>query len=231
MVAPLTYLPIYLQLLSMSRKNCQSVPASDVALTTVCNDLLSGVTTFKTALDTVNSILPTRAQMAELQDVAWTFPTTNQTSQASKKVIKLLLDMNESHPGELSGDKAPGNLFSEERLEELQKDLTKQTLPELSDFDQTEMIMQVLLQTRMMRIEGNRFHKWSQIMLVVIICPQLLILVFISIQFALLKRREHRMRKNTMRMSRERSMMQSLLAEMRGQHHSEERPAAVVAHL
>lgn len=231
MIAPLSYLPLYLQLLSMTKKNCQSVPSSETALTAVCTDLLKGVTTFKSELETANAILPTTAQMSEIQDVAWTFPTTNDTTQASKKIIKLFLDMTAQHPGPLAGDKDPGNFFSQERLAALQKDLERDVLPELTNFDQIDLVMQNLMQIRMLRVEEAGFHQWSKIMLVVVICPQLLILLFIAIQFALLKRREHRMRRNTMRMSRERSLMQSLLAEMRGQQYPEERPAAVVAHL
>ena len=231
MVAPLSYLPIYLHLVSMSKKNSQSVPASETALTKVCKDLVAGVTTFKDELETVKSILPTTAQMSELKDVAWTFPDTNETSQASRQILKLFLDMRDTHPGRLAGDKLPGNIFSEERLDALQEDLNRPTLPELTNFDKIDLIMQILMQTRMTREEEAGFREWTKVMLVIVIFPQLLILLFIAIQFALLKRREHRIRRNTLRMSRERSMMQSLLAEMRGQPYPEERPAAVVAHL
>lgn len=231
LMAPLSYLPIYIQLLSMSKKNCAAVPASDVTLTKVCTDLLAGVTTFKGELDSVKDILPTTAQMSELQNVAWTFPSTNETTQASKMILKLVLNIAAQHQGPLASDDEPGNLFSLERLSTLKEDMTRETLPELTKFDQMDLIMQNLIQARLTRVEGAEFHRWSKIMLVVIICPQLLILIFIAIQFALLKRREHRMRRNTMRISRERSLMQSLLAEMRGHQQQEERPAAVVAHL
>ena len=231
MVAPLSYLPLYLQLVSMSKKNCQSVPASETALTKVCSDLVAGVTSFKDELETVKDILPTTAQMSELKDVAWTFPTTNETSQASRQILKLFLDMRKTHPDRLAGDKLQGNIFSKERLDALQEDLDKPTLPELTNFDQIDLIMQILLQSRMTREEEAGFREWTKVMLVIVILPQLLVLLFIAIQFALLKRREHRIRRNTLRMSRERTMMQSLLAEMRGQPYPEERPAAVVAHL
>ena len=84
---------MYIQLLSMTKKNCVTVPGSNTALTGVCTDLLSGVTKFRSELDSVKDILPTTAQMAELKNIAWTFPTTNETTQASKMIIKMLLDV------------------------------------------------------------------------------------------------------------------------------------------
>ena len=231
MVAPLTYVPLYLQLLAMTKKNCVSVPSSETALTDVCTSLLAAVTTFKSELDTVKGILPSTAQMSELKNIAWTFPTTNDTTQASKKVLRMVLSVAALSKRPLYSDEEAGSLFSESRLSSIQEDIQKEELPELTDFDRAELIMQNLVQTRMIRVENANFYHWSQIMLIVIMCPQLLILIFIMIQFALLKRREHRMRKSTLKMSRERSLMQSLLAEMRGQQNNEERPAAVVAHL
>ena len=231
MVAPLTYVPLYLQLLAMTKKNCVSVPSSETALTAVCTDLLSGVTKLKTELDAVKEILPSTAQMSELKNIAWTFPSTNDTTQASKKVLRMVLDVAAMSKKPLYSDEEAGNLFSESRLSSMKEDIQKGELPELTDFDRAELIVQNLVQTRMIRVENANFYHWSQIMLIIIMCPQLLILVFIMIQFALLKRREHRMRKNTLKMSRERSLMQSLLTEMRGQQNLEERPAAVVAHL
>ena len=230
-IAPLTYLPIYIQLLSMTKRNCQAVPPSETTLTEVCTSLLAGVTKFKSELDSVKDLLPTTAQMKELKDVAWTFPTTNATTQASKMIINLILGTAAQHQGILTKDEDPGSLFSQDRLSVLKKHLKEETLPELTEFDEMDLIMQTLIQARLTRIEGAEFYRWSQIMLVVIICPQLLTFSFIVIQFALLKKREHKLRRNTMRVSRERSLMQSLLAEMRGNQFQEERPAAVVSHL
>ena len=92
-IAPFTYLPMYMQLLAMTKKNCITTPGSDSTLSGVCTDLSAGVAKFRSELDGVKGILPTTAQMAELQDVAWMFPSTNDTTMASKQVIQLLLDV------------------------------------------------------------------------------------------------------------------------------------------
>ena len=231
-IAPFTYLPMYMQLLAMTKKNCITTPGSDSTLSGVCTDLSAGVAKFRSELDGVKGILPTTAQMAELQDIAWMFPSTNDTTMASKQVIQLLLDVAAKTTKPLDQDNDVGSIFSEDRISVLEKDLNRDVLPDISRFDQADLLMQTLIQARMTRLEGIGFYTWSKVMMVVITLPQLLILAFIMIQFGILKRREHRMRKNTLKISRERSLMQSLLSEMRaGQNYQEERPAAVVAHL
>ena len=195
-IAPFTYLPMYMQLLAMTKKNCITTPGSDSTLSGVCTDLSAGVAKFRSELDGVKAILPSTAQMAELQDIAWMFPSTNDTTMASKQVIQLLLDVAAKTTKPLDQDNDVGSIFSEDRISVLEKDLNRDVLPDISRFDQADLLMQTLIQARMTRLEGISFYTWSQIMMVVITLPQLLILAFIMIQFGILKRREHRMRKN-----------------------------------
>ena len=107
---------------------------------------------FRSELDGVKNILPTTAQMAELQDVAWMFPSTNDTTMASKQVIQLLLDVAAKTTKPLDQDNEVGSLFSEDRISVLEKDLNRDVLPDISKFDQADLLMQTLIQARMTRL-------------------------------------------------------------------------------
>ena len=230
MANPLSLLPLYLQLLALVKKNCVSVPDSETEKSSACKKIIDGTTLFKSILQPLDDLLPSTSQMSELKDISWTHPSTNETTIASKKLLRLISGTAALSKTPLQGDEEGDSFFSKERMSHINNLLTKEELPELGNYDQFDLTVQTLVQIRLARIADQKFFYWSKLMLVVALFPQLIILTFITIQFVLLKRREHKMRRNTQRITRERSLMQSLLAEMRNAPEQNERPAQI-AHL
>ena len=176
---------------------------------------IDGTTLFKGILQPLDDLLPSTSQMSELKDISWTHPSTNETTIASKKLLGLISGTAALSKTPLQGDEEGDSFFSKERMSHINNLLAKEELPELGNYDQFELTVQTLVQIRLARVADQNFFYWSKIMLVVALFPQLIILTFITIQFILLKRREHKMRRNTQRITRERTLMQSLLAEMK----------------
>ena len=106
--------------------------------------------------------------------------------------------------------------------------LKSDKVPGFGRYEQIEMQIADLLQSRQMRVESERFHKTSKIIWGVMLLPQTILLVIFAAQFSLLKLRERRLKKRTAKMTRERDMVQGLLQEMRNQHSVQvERPAPI----
>ena len=92
MVSVVKMLPIFLHLLALTKKNCVSVPASETVLNEACTKLVESVAKFKKYLDPVKDVLPDATKLSELEDVTWLLPSTNETTKASKALMKIFLD-------------------------------------------------------------------------------------------------------------------------------------------
>ena len=227
MVSVVKILPIFLHLLALTKKNCVSVPDGETVLANACKKLVESVAKFKVYLDPIKSILPNKTQMSELEDVTWLLPSTNETTQASKVLMKIFLDTIALQKGSLEGDEIKDSLFSTERIEFMKTMMKKNTVPEFGLFEQTEMQMADLLQNRQMRLEIKNLHQWSNIVWVALLLPQTVLLLFFATQFALLKLKERKVKKHTKKVSKERNLVQGLLREMRYQPAEMERPAPI----
>ena len=227
MVSVVKILPIFLHLLALTKKNCVSVPDGETVLANACKKLVESVSKFKVYLDPIKSILPNKTQMSELEDVTWLLPSTNETTQASKVLMKIFLDTIALQKGSLEGDEIKDSLFSTERIEFMKTMMKKNTVPEFGLFEQTEMQMADLLQNRQMRLEIKNLHQWSNIVWVALLLPQTVLLLFFATQFALLKLKERKVKKHTKKVSKERNLVQGLLREMRYQPAEMERPAPI----
>lgn len=227
MVSVVKILPIFLHLLALTKKNCVSVPDGETVLADACKKLVESVSKFKVYLDPIKSILPNKTQMSELEDVTWLLPSTNETTQASKVLMKIFLDTIALQKGSLEGDEIKDSLFSTERIEFMKTMMKKNTVPEFGLFEQTEMQMADLLQNRQMRLEIKNLHQWSNIVWVALLLPQTVLLLFFATQFALLKLKERKVKKHTKKVSKERNLVQGLLREMRYQPAEMERPAPI----
>lgn len=228
MVTPLKYIPLFLQLLALTKKNCVSVPEAETALTDACTKLLASVAQFKAYLAPVQGILPSTSQMSELEEISWNLPSTNDTTKASKHLIQIFLETISMNEDSLPGDEVKGNIFSPERVAFMKKELQEKALPAFGRFDLVEMQVAGMLQSRLSRQESANFFRWSKVMSGVILVPQIVLLLFISVQFVLLKIRERKLKKHTRKMTRERSMMRSLLHEIRSREGGDaERPGVV----
>ena len=227
MVSVVKILPLFLHLLALTKKNCVSVPDGETVLANACKKLVESVAKFKVYLDPIKSILPNKTQMSELEDVTWLLPSTNETTQASKVLMKIFLDTIALQKGSLEGDEIKDSLFSTERIEFMKTMMKKNTVPEFGLFEQTEMQMADLLQNRQMRLEIKNLHQWSNIVWVALLLPQTVLLLFFATQFALLKLKERKVKKHTKKVSKERNLVQGLLREMRYQPAEMERPAPI----
>ena len=227
MVSVVKILPIFLHLLALTKKNCVSVPDGETVLANACKKLVESVSKFKVYLDPIKSILPNKTQMSELEDVTWLLPSTNETTQASKVLMKIFLDTIALQKGSLEGDEIKDSLFSTERIEFMKTMMKKNTVPEFGLFEQTEMQMADLLQNRQMRLEIKNLHQWSNIVWVALLLPQTVLLLFFATQFALLKLKERKVKKHTKKVYKERNLVQGLLREMRYQPAEMERPAPI----
>ena len=227
MVSVVKILPIFLHLLALTKKNCVSVPDGETVLADACKKLVESVSKFKVYLDPIKSILPNKTQMSELEDVTWLLPSTNETTQASKVLMKIFLDTIALQKGSLEGDEIKDSLFSTERIEFMKTMMKKNTVPEFGLFEQTEMQMADLLQNRQMRLEIKNLHQWSNIVWVALLLPQTVLLLFFATQFALLKLKERKVKKHTKKVYKERNLVQGLLREMRYQPAEMERPAPI----
>ena len=227
MVSVVQIIPIFLHLLALTKKNCVSIPSSETVITEACTKLVESVAKFKTYLDPVKQILPTTIQLSELQDVTWLMPTTNNTTQASKTLMKIFLDTMALQDNHLTGDDIQDSFFSTDRIQFMENMLKSNKVPKFGLYEQVEMQMADLLQSRLMRQENYQFYQLTKIMWVWMLLPQSILLVFFVTQFALMKVKERKLKRHTVKITRERNMVQGLLQEIRNQGAQIERPAPI----
>ena len=94
-MTPLALLPVYLTLVAISRRNCESIPFNQQVVVDASAQLSESITKFREFLEPFATILPTNDQMKDIPSpfnpfTNWEFPSSppNTTSHSDLKTME-----------------------------------------------------------------------------------------------------------------------------------------------
>ena len=214
-ITGLTILPLYLSLVAVTRKNCVGIPAKETEITKACKELGESLKEYRSYLVTLEDILPTVDQLAELQAAPWIFPDSTSITEESRTLLETFVRTFASGTQALQGDEVRDSMFSADRMKYYKGIIDKKQIPELDNFHLAEFHISNLIQTRLSREEAKEAYRWIFTLLVGGLLPQILLLLFILMQFLALKRRERQAKRRMERSLKDRELLARLMTARR----------------
>ena len=191
---PNDFVEVYTAVLAVISAKCSSVDASQTELHSACTKLKTGIINLKAFVTPLNDILPVESDLTNLKtlDISKYLVWQDEVRTGAKMITQLEKEILHNFPE----DNNQGSMFSPLKLEELKKLSLKTSQLKKDPFIyMMELSFNNLAQIRGMRTQMQDYFSTLKWVLVTSLLPQMILMLFLCVNFALNKRKQRKLRK------------------------------------
>ena len=210
-------IPMYFALLSLAHQKCQVIPKSAQDVVDGCEKVTEAAQKYRSFMNELSAILPNSSEISDAHSITWNIPTPEAMEVSELQGgIKVLIKALAKYQQVLSGDDIHSSFFSEENRNALEQFAAATNPEQKRSRFWAHVSLATLTQTRLAREEMNLFEGHLYRLIIGSWIPQILILIFLAFQFALIKTRQRKVKKRAEREQRERLLLSRLISARRG---------------
>ena len=191
---PNEFVEVYTAVLAVISAKCSSVDASQTELHTACTKLKAGIINLKAFVAPLNDILPIESDLTNLEtlDISNYLVWQGEVRTGANMIAQLEKEILHNFPE----DNNQGSMFSPLKLEELKKLSLKTSKLKKDPFIYImKLSFNNLAQIRGMRTQMQNYFSTLRWVLIISLLPQMILMLFLCINYALNKRKQRKLRK------------------------------------